>query len=341
MSSGFGEFLAQIPAPLILNLCLMGTLFFGTVFYIFYWRPRQERKKAQAQTDSHVTQPPPAPAVTAAKKVDTGQLPDLDLLVDAPPPPSPTQKTMSGLYQVQLDNGDMTEAEELVIVLRDKRDGRLIVQIGEVAYRTLKHAPDAKKKFVKIMKELSTVVQSDDAPPAPKAKPAKPRKVSTPPAPKPNLEELRTLVEDETPDAPMLEPDLRELASDEEETPAAIPTEPPPPLPDGTLPGDLPSFKLDDQPMREKETGLFIKRKKVEYEPPPNLDIAAAIESYLQYKLQYSPEMAERRLHIHNSPDGFIRIEVDGTFYEAVDDIDDKAVREFLRATIQEWQDRQ
>ncbi|RMG83253.1 MAG: hypothetical protein D6712_13285, partial [Chloroflexi bacterium] len=139
MSSGFGEFLAQIPAPLILNLCIMGTLFLGTVFYIFYWRPRRERKKAQEQAASHVTQPPPAPAITAAKKVDTGQLPDLDLLVETPPPPAPTQKPASGSYQVQLDNGDITEAEELVTVLRDKRDGRLIVQIGDVAYRTLKH----------------------------------------------------------------------------------------------------------------------------------------------------------------------------------------------------------
>jgi len=36
-----------------------------------------------------------------------------------------------------------------------------------------------------------------------------------------------------------------------------------------------------------------------------------------------------------------VRIEVDGTYFESVNDIEDDEVRDFIAATIQEWQDRQ
>jgi hypothetical protein len=73
----------------------------------------------------------------------------------------------------------------------------------------------------------------------------------------------------------------------------------------------------------------------------PELDIAGAIETYLQHKLAQTPEYAGRKIHVHSAPGGGVRIQVDESFYDAVGDVTDAGVREFLSATIQEWQDRQ
>lgn len=74
-------------------------------------------------------------------------------------------------------------------------------------------------------------------------------------------------------------------------------------------------------------------------EPP---GIVGQIEGFLQYRIQHSPEYAERSIHIRPSISGVgVSIEVDGHFYENVDDIAEVEVRDFLKATIQEWQNRQ
>ena len=101
------------------------------------------------------------------------------------------------------------------------------------------------------------------------------------------------------------------------------------------MPGDLPSFKLDDNPYERPKRG-----QKKEVKPVPELNIAGAIEAYLQYKLHNTPEYAGHSIHIYPSPDGGVSIEVDGRYYDAVGDIPDTEVREFIAGAIQEWQDR-
>ena len=108
-----------------------------------------------------------------------------------------------------------------------------------------------------------------------------------------------------------------------------------PPLKEGQLPGDLPSYKLDDNPVPKLRRG-----QKANLEPVPEVNIAGAIEAYLQHKLQQSGDFAGRSIHIYPAPDGGISIEVDGQYFEAVGDVADSGVREFMTQSIQEWQER-
>jgi hypothetical protein len=111
---------------------------------------------------------------------------------------------------------------------------------------------------------------------------------------------------------------------------------PPPPINNsGKMPGDLPSFRLEDNPIEKRKRG-----QKQDIKPVPELNIAGAIEAYLQYKLRHTPEFDGRSIHIYPSPDGGVSIEVDDRYYDAVSDIDDPTVREFIATAIQEWQER-
>ena len=110
---------------------------------------------------------------------------------------------------------------------------------------------------------------------------------------------------------------------------------PTPPAAGAAIPGALPKFRLPDEPITAKRRG------KTPSEPIPEINVAGAIEEYLQYKLRQTPEYAGRALHVRPAPDGGVRIQVDARFYEAVGDVDDPVIREFLTRTIQEWQDQQ
>ena len=63
---------------------------------------------------------------------------------------------------VRLDSGETTQARELLSVLRDAKDGRLMILSGDTAYRTLLNDPEVKKQFTTIMKELSAVILKPD-----------------------------------------------------------------------------------------------------------------------------------------------------------------------------------
>jgi hypothetical protein len=103
----------------------------------------------------------------------------------------------------------------------------------------------------------------------------------------------------------------------------------------GKLPGDLPSFKLDDNPMPKLKRG-----QRNDLPPVPEINIAGAIEAYLQHKISLTPDYAGRSIHIYPASGGGVSIEVDGKYFEAVSDVSDPVVREFLSDTISEWQDR-
>lgn len=73
-------------------------------------------------------------------------------------------------------------------------------------------------------------------------------------------------------------------------------------------------------------------------EPVP---FAEQIEALLQHHLTGHPELAARSIHIRSAADGGVRIEIDGHSYHGVDEVPDDAVREFIQATIREWEARQ
>ena len=65
------------------------------------------------------------------------------------------------------------------------------------------------------------------------------------------------------------------------------------------------------------------------------------IEELLQFRLARTPEMAHRSIHVRTALDGGVRIEVDGKFFDGVGSVTDTPVREFIQATIREWEARQ
>jgi len=314
-------------------------------------------------SDQNQPTPDEQKPTTQSKKIDTSDLPPLDMLLgtldeepepepvpvvpDAPPEVVQLRKMEKGVQHVQLNSGPIAPAQEIISILRDEDDGKLIIQVGDTAYRTLADSVEVKRLFTQVMKELAgTITKPDSNPPARKryvvGQPEETKSTSQSKAtPKPQRKQAPV---DDTVSS------IRDLLNSESEEPEFEPTPPPakprpkattppPPTSDGTMPGDLPSYKLDDNPIKTEKKGRF--GTKTEAEPVPELDLAAAIETYLQYKLQHTPDYAGRQIHIHGTPSGAIRIQVDDTYYDFVDEVADPDVRAFLQSTIAEWQDRQ
>ena len=338
------DFFAQI-VPIFVPFVVIPFMLLGCwAIYRFYFKPAREKAKQQPTPETaspaYVQAPsqfsmPSMEEMTMSenppkKSYDTGDLPPLDLLIEQPdatpeppapsptpaPSPSPAQPIprSSGANNVTLNTGAQVVGKEVITVLRDESDGRLMVKIGDTTYRTFTDSPDAKKEFSNVMKELSSVItQPDDNPPMPES-------VEEAPAEVEEADDMPSLGDLATPRQP------KEYVA-------------PPSLADGSMPGDLPSFKIDDNAV--KVEGKRLGGTKVSAEPMPHLDIGAAIQTYVQWKIQHTPEYDGREIHIHATPSGMLRIQVDDKYYDAVADVEDVEVKEFLQHTIQEWQERQ
>jgi hypothetical protein len=305
-------------------LALILIPFFLIVLYVMALYVRASRRVKKLSAEAQATAASAAPSgldlLREAREYSAEELPDLSLLVSpapiaAPAAPPPADK------RVKLHTGERIEAAPVLQVMRDPRDGRLLVVLEDgIGYRTLTNAPDARRTFTRLMKELSTVVtEADPLASAPAPAPAAPA-----PAAPPTESTL---------------PSVREMLS----TPAPAPTPPTGtstlPKVDGPLPGDLPSYKFDDNPaIIVPGTAGF---KKVEFTPPPAVDIPSAIEAYLQWRLQTTGQFPGRQLHVLKAPGGGVRIRVDDEYYDFVDDIADPEAKAFIKQSIQEWQDRQ
>ena len=362
------DFISQLPPVLFLPICFPAVLLIIYVTYAAYIRPERRKKQALMQAENTVQAPAaatPAPVSAPAgpsaldllyersenrapaRRIDTGDLPDLDLLLaaaEATPTPTPVQ-TPPDDGRVQLHTGLSTRATEALRILRDETDGRLMVQIDGLAYRSLIDSPEAKKEFTRIMKELSSIILEPDSAATANAAAQAPR-ATTPKA----SAEVSTEAAMESPAAAAETPAAAIPAPAEPDADSPVPEAPPaatPPAaakpssfpPGERLPGDLPSYRYDDNPAIIKSRTL--RGPKVEFEAPPAVDIASAIETYLQFKLERTDDFRGRSIHIRPSLSGGVRIEVDGQYFEAVDDVSDAAVRDFLKQSIQEWQDRQ
>ena len=330
--SGMGDLIRQILGPII-ALCVLG--FVLAVVMVFIVRARTGRT---AEEKKRRTQPAYVPAAAPARPqvgpTNLDQLPDLDLLVDDPAPPpttnvqpasaAPTRTAKTGMFSVNVNDGSSAQAVEVVTILRDVVDGGLIIQMGDKTYRDLGNDDTFRHSFLKIMRELSPIVTQSPQP-ADKQEVAAQERAEAP--------DTQT---DEVADMP----DVRDLLEESAATPPATSRPAPPPVIGGQMPGDLPNFTLEEEPQTIKTKGGLLGRTKTEFIPVPELDIAGAIEAYLQHKLQTTTDFAGRSIHVHPAEDGGVAIEVDGTHYEAVGDVTDDAVRNFLSTTIQEWQQR-
>jgi hypothetical protein len=343
----FASFLEQLPAQFYFLVCGSGLLLTLAIVWVGFIKPWRAKAKLQRREGSGTPAPmyaatepdflaadaAAAPAQSRTRDFDTGQLPDLDTLVSvesddleearspaefvpdepvqpATPPSSVSpQPVPAGKQRIQLNTGAIIEADEVVSILRDPRDGRLIVEYEHTGYRTLIDTPEIKQHFVQVMRELSEVVTGPDENPPEETPGDQPSAVEAPPV---------------------------------RETPPSPPTSAPPPpvTPDGAMPGDLPKFNIEES-LNLEETGRLFKKARYEPAPVPEINIAASIEAYLQHKLRHAPEFSGREIHVRSAPDGGVNIQVDNTLYETVDEVADAQVRDFLAVTIQEWQDRQ
>jgi hypothetical protein len=326
--SDIEQFMQQpFVGPVFSMMCFFAILLVVVIVGIVIVRQRRAARKTQETT--------PAPSYYG----DMGgmEMPDLDSLVSVPSPPSaavqtaaatpqaappPARAARKGTFTVSLSDGPATEAVEVMSILRDVVDGSLIVQMGDRTYQNINSDADFKERFNKIMRELAQVVK---APSSVSATPVEPAPAA--------------------PVEPAITRDVPEFEAAEATAPVSPPVSsaPPPPVvtsapnPTGVpLPGDLPKFSLDDQ----SPLSMFRRGQKSDKKAVPEINIAGAIEAYLQYKLKNTPAYAGRSIHVYPSPDGGVSIEVDGQYFDAVGDVTDPGVREFLAATIQEWQER-
>jgi hypothetical protein len=320
--------------PVFGMMCFFAILLVVVIVGIVISRRRRAQRKARESA--------PVPSFYGGGDIGGMEMPDLDSLVSVPPSLTPApgvaavqpvitaaavtppvHATRKGTFTVNLNDGPATEAVEVMSILRDVVDGNLIVQMGDKTYQSINSDTDFKERFNKIMRELAQAVKAPSGTPAPAASPE-----AAPTAP----------------DEPVTATSMPEAIEPEASAPV-MPPQPPAPAPAATsvpkpagapLPGDLPKFTLDDQ----TPLSMFRRGQKAEKKPVPEINIAGAIEAYLQYKLRNTPEYAGRSIHVYPAPDGGVSIEVDGQYFDAVGDVTDPSVREFLATTIQEWQER-
>lgn len=258
---------------------------------------------------------------------------------------TPPPRTSRGAVTVRLADGTTTEAVEAVAILRDVIGGGLIAQIGDRAYRLPVTATDTpgtefNRRLNALLRELTPGTTSVSSPVAAPVSPAPATAGSLTPAAYPSVPDISVDDDDALPDMDILTPrPLAGTSVPQPTTPTTSSATPPRVTSAAPAPGDLPRFNL---PTTSEPSPRFGRRpKKPSDEPIPEINIAGAIEAYLQHTMSQRPEWQGRSLHITPAPDGGVKIEVDGTFYERVDDVTDADARQFLAATIAEWQSRQ
>jgi hypothetical protein len=313
--SGFGNFFQQMPPIMYIVFCGSIILLVAFISLMVWERRRKADAAVGAGAGGANTSPVQGMTVAAAAAPPSGSwgsaaddLPDVDaLVVNAQPARRP------GTTRLRLTAGEDVDVAEIMTVYRDLIEGGLIVQIGDKVYR---HPPaladsDFKKRLNTTVRDLYSAIGDTSL---------APRKTA------------ETSPVEET-DGGISDADASEPAP---VPPAPRPAAPPPPTSaTGAVPGDLPKFKMPDVTEPPK------RGRRPTPEPIPEINIAASIEAFLQYKISMTPEFIGRSLHVKSATDGGLIIEVDGAFYETVADVADPSARAFLQATIEEWQSRQ
>jgi hypothetical protein len=305
--SGFSDFLRQIPPVVVIMLCGSSIALVGVLVLIINARGKKARgmDAVAVPVTVHKTavgNPPPSGG-------SGGNLPDLDSLLNVDPTAPMPRPAQRGTFMLRTTPGETVEAVEVMTVLRDIAEGGLIIQIGDKVFRNPPALADAefKRRFNITVRDLYQSIGGTSLSQT-AVDEVVPAAAESPVAPPPAA-----------PPPPVASP------------PVAPPA---PPVPGAPTPGDLPKFKMSDT-LEKPRRG-----RKGPAEPIPEINIAAAIEQFLQYKLN-TTEFAGRFIHVRSAGDGSIRIDVDDKSYETVGEVEDAAVRHFLQATIEEWQSRQ
>ena len=207
---------------------------------------------------------------------------------------------------------------EVFRVMRDLADGSLLVEVDGVRYRKLAEIndPQVGRRFMSNARALAQfALILKGSPP-----PAAPLLDAVPP-------QLAELFREEQPAPPQLPPDGTPLPPLRPRATAPTgPTTPPEPVRMRPLDALKQQDKSSEEGEDQIEAGL--------------INLADEIEEMLQFRLSLNTHLAQRSIHIRPGLGGGIRVEVDGTFYDEVGDVSDGEVREFIQATIREWEAR-
>jgi hypothetical protein len=119
---------------------------------------------------------------------------------------------------------------------------------------------------------------------------------------------------------------------------------PPAPPPQANTPPPAPERPVAAAPPPPPKVGhtatQMAKEVQSDEQPANQINLADQIEELLQYRLTMHPTLALRSIHVRPSFGGGVRIVVDSTSYDSVDKVPEEEVREFIQATISEWNAR-
>lgn len=245
---------------------------------------------------------------------------------------------------------------EVMRVLRDISDGSIVIQINGQQYYSLKEMTDPKvgKRFlgnaqaVAEFARLKQLAGSNSLLPPTSIEPA-------PPAPKrstlPEMPPIESVsmadtdvdplananwLEDTAPMEDKRSSTLRDSllgASPSAPTMMSSPTKPMPTPPKPTEPEPIKAFEPPS-----KSPASEVLEEDEDAEP---VSIVDQIEETLQQRLREHPNFRYRTMHIRQAPDGGVRVEVDGTFFDGVGDVADEEAKAFIQSVIREWEARQ
>lgn len=299
-----GDFFAQLP-PIFPILLIASVLLIGAGFAILIFSGRSKDKPRKNKDvplpDVPAMKTVAPPAAPAATRTAADSWALPD--IDQLTPAAAPQRP-SGTFRLTLTSGESVEAAEVMVLLRNMTDGSLIAQIGDKSYTCPPNDADADflRRYTIAVRDLPAA--SADAPRSPRPVPTTPPPAAVPSAPSPAAKSAAI--------APAA---------------AGSSTE---------IPGDLPKFTSP-----ESTEAPRLGRRPTATAPIPEINVAASIESYLQFRLSTDERFAGRNIHLLPAGADGVRIEVDGQTFQHIDEVTDPSAQAFLRETVADWQSRQ
>lgn len=166
-----GGLLGQLPRGLIVVTCGAGLLWLALMVYFMVIRPARRRAQSLSlsttPTPAYIGAPPPVSLTPSMAPVASPsvELPDLDLLTTGhvPEPKTSTQIARSvvsavrrlGSADIKLSDGSIVHAAEQLIISRDPRDQRPIIQVGDTGYKSIDESPAVRAALETLLAELN------------------------------------------------------------------------------------------------------------------------------------------------------------------------------------------
>jgi hypothetical protein len=318
MEPGLGDFVSQIPISFVLVPIFFGVLYIAAMFIVFRRAAERRRRRREAQAGGMMPMGGMVPAGAGA----VGGFAPIAMM--SAPSPKPKTPPITPLPAANVPEPDL---DMLTTSLLDEAErlGASTIPAAAPAMNGVGAAPlSVPVNAVEVMRlwrdvdDGGLVVQMGD-------------------------QRFRSLADIQNPDlVRRLSAIVRDLTTMVSGA-AATPITPLAPLPPRQVPTYTPTPSSTDE--SAKAGGLFGRRPSrsalPKQEDTQPAGIFAAVEEYLQQKLSMTPQFATRSIHIRPSLDHGIKIEVDGTHYDSIDEVADPAVRDFLFTLMREWEARQ